>query len=194
MNINIIDEIEETSKINLNWFYHSTYYARSKYSSILTEGIKCNKLLKKPSSGRYNGKYYISLSKITIPDNICFLFYTTDKPSFIITNIEPIKCEGISEYEKYIDTKNIRHIGNYDGEYQYYYFIDKNYIKGIVYNLFDSFKYNTFDFQKIKNLLDLIDLLEILNIDIPIYDYSRRNKTLVHEINKEKIKYYSKKL
>lgn len=195
MDINIIDEVEEKCEINLDWFYHSTYYRQQKYTNILTEGIKCNELLGNPGCGRYNGRYYISLSKITIPDNICFLFYSTDTPSFIIDGIDPIKCEGIAEYEKYVNTKDPRRMGNYDEEYQYYYFIQNNHIKGIVYDLLDSFitRENKFNEWKIKNLLELISLLEELKINIPIYDYSRRDNTLVHEINKEKFKYYSKK-
>lgn len=46
MESNIMDKFEEQCFINLDWFYHSTHYNKSKYTSILTEGIKCNKLLK----------------------------------------------------------------------------------------------------------------------------------------------------
>lgn len=195
MDIDIIDKIEEKCEINLDWFYHSIRYDKTKYLSILTEGIKCNELLHKPGCGVYNGKYYISLSKITIPDNQCFRFYATSKPSFIINGIEPIKCVNIPEYEKYIDTKDPRRMGNYDGEYQYYYFIQNTYIIGIVYNLLEMQKRVTkFEDEPIIELIKINSLLEELDIDIPIYDYSRRDKVLVHEINKEKIKYYSKKL
>lgn len=194
MEIDIVDKIEKKCEINLDWFYHSTYYDKNKYSSILTEGIKCNELLHRPGCGVYNGKYYISLSKITIPDNQCFRFYATLKPSFIIDGIEPIKCVNIAEYERYIDTKDPRRMGNYDGEYQYYYFIQHTYIVGIVYNLLEMQKRITkFERDPIIELIKINSLLEELDIDIPIYDYSRRDKVLVHEINKEKIKYYSKK-
>lgn len=189
--MNFIDEIEENCEINLNWFYHSTYYEKNKYTSILTEGIKCRKLLNQPGAGRYNGKYYISLSKITIPDNKTFLFYTFDKPSFIIDNIDPIKCKNTTDYEKYIYTKDPRRMGNYYGEYQYYYLIKPEYIKGIVYNLFE-YTTGLIHKTKLKDFLDLINLLETLNINIPIYDYSRRNETLAHKIDKEKVKYYKK--
>ena len=194
MEIDIVDKIEKKCEINLDWFYHSIYYNKTKYSSILTEGIKCNELLHRTGCGVYNGKYYISLSKITIPDNQCFRFYATLKPSFIIDGIEPIKCVNIAEYERYIDTKDPRRMGNYDGEYQYYYFIQHTYIIGIVYNLLEMQKRKTkFKRDPIIELIKINSLLEELNIDIPIYDYSRRDKVLVHEINKEKIKYYSKK-
>ncbi len=194
MDIDIIEKIEKKCEINLEWFYHSIYYDKNKYASILTEGIKCNELLHKPGCGVYNGKYYISLSKITIPDNQCFRFYATLKPSFIINGIEPIKCVNIDEYERYIDTKDPRRMGNYDGEYQYYYFIQHTYIIGIVYNLLEMQKRITrFERDPMIELIKINLLLEELGIDIPIYDYSRRDKVLVHEINKEKIKYYSRK-
>lgn len=196
MGIDIIDKIEEKCEIDLDWFYHSVYYDRIKYLSILSEGIKCNKLLNSPGCGRYNGKYYISLSKLTVPDNVCYLYYTTDRPSFIIDDIEPIKCRNIAEYQQYIDTRDPRRIGNFEDEYQYYYFIKSTYIKGIVYNLLECFikRDNRFNTLKIRQLLDLINLLEELDVKIPIYDYSRRDKALVHKINKEKLKYYFKEL
>lgn len=202
MGINIIDDIEEVSEINLDWFYHSIPYNKNKYSSILTEGIKCNDLLDKPGCGVYNGKYYISLSKITIPDNLAFQYYvsTTLAPSFIMNGIEPIKCKSNNiinrfKYEKYIDTKDSRRMGSKDGEYQYYYFIQSTYIIGIVYNLLKiQDTYPRLKKSSIVELAEIILLLEELDIDIPIYDYSRRDKVLVHEINKEKIKYYSRKL
>ena len=75
-----------------------------------------------------------------------------------------------------------------------YYFIQHTYIIGIVYNLLEMQKRKTkFKRDQIIELIKINSLLEELDIDIPIYDYSRRDKVLVHEINKEKIKYYSKK-
>lgn len=195
MDINIIDDIEEVSEINLDWFYHSIHYNKNKYSSILTEGIKCNELLEKPGWGVYNGKYYISLSKITIPDNPTFQYYaSTTSPSFIINGIKPIKCKSNNminrlKYEKYINTKDSRRMGNKDGEYQYYYFIQSTYIIGIVYNLLKiQDTYPRLKESSVVELAEICLLLEELGIDIPIYDYSRRDKVLAHEINKEKIK------
>lgn len=195
MEMDIIDKVEEKREIHLDWFYHSIYYDKTKYSSILTEGIKCNELLHNPWGGAHNGIYYISLSKITIPSNECFLSYSIDRPSFVIGEIDPIKCEDNDEYYDYIYTKDPRRLG-IDGEYQYYYFIENTYIKGIVYNLYNYLmnREYKFDKKKVKELLELIDLLEELHIEIPIYDYSRRDQLLAHEIQKEKIKYYFKKI
>lgn len=121
--------------------------------------------------------------------------YSTDRPSLVISGINPIKCEDNDEYDYYIYTKDPRRTGH-DNEYQQYYFIKNIYIHGIVYNLYKYFiqRENKLDKKKIKDLLELIGLLEEFNIEIPIYDYSRRDKLLVHEINKEKLKYYSKEL
>lgn len=195
MGCKLIEKVEEKCEISLDWFYHSIHYKKEYYKSILEEGIKCNYLLNRTWSGRYNGPFYISLSKITIPDNISFLNYScANNPSFILDGIEPIKCERIAEYEKYINTKDKRRIGNYIGEYQYYYWIKNNYIKGILYNLYNYFLLSQKGKIYIKDLLELIELLEELNINIPIYDYSRRDKTHAHIINQEKLKYYSKEL
>lgn len=195
MSNNIIDKFEEECLISLDYFYHSTDYNKHKYKSILTDGIKCNKLLNNFWGGTYNGLYYISLSKITIPDNECFLSYSKNRPSFIISGISPIKCEDNDSYEYYIYTEDSRRTG-IDDEYQYYYFIKNTYIVGIVYNLYDCFieNGNCFSKKSLKNCLELINLLDEINIKMPIYDYSRRENIMAHEINKEKIKYYSKKL
>lgn len=192
-----IDEIEDQCVINLDWFYHATRYKESVYKNILEEGIKCNYLLNKTSVGRFNGPFYISLSKITIPDNNCFIYYScNDTPSIIVKDIEPIKCRDIKEYEKYIYTKDKRRMGNFDDEYQQYYLINNHCIEGILYNLYDYINYSQEVMKVIylKELYNLLTLLEKLNLDIPIYDYSRRNKIYAHKINKEKIKYYRKEL
>ena len=185
-----IKSIEFSQEIDLAWFYHSVSYTHDDYKNILEEGIKCNHLLNKTSTGRFNGPYYISLSNITIPDNMTFLKYAYySKPSIIISGIEPIFCEGRHDYEKYIDTKDRRRISNLPGEYQYYYHIKQEYIIGILYNLYYYINSGNSDSQRfrLKELTDLIELLKSLNKDIPIYDYSRRAKTSAHVIDKEKI-------
>lgn len=195
MAINVFNEIEKECEINLDWFYHSKYYDKDKYKSILTEGLKCNELLNISNGGLFNGPYYISLSKMTIPDNECFLTYVMSRPSFIINGIQPIKCEDNDEYLDYVYTKDPRRIGSCEEEYQYYYLIENIYISGIVYNFYSHFikEINRFDRKKVKELLDLISLLEELDMmNLPIYDYSRREKTLAYTIDKERLKYYSK--
>lgn len=193
INIDVIDKIEEKYEINLDWFYHSTPYNKENITSILTEGIKCAELLGDDGNS-CNGPYYISLSKAAITDSESFARYVMHRPTFIIEGIEPIKCVSRPDYYKYIDTKDPRRNG-LGGEYQYYYFIKNTYIKGIVYSL-SRFLVGRYPSQQqvLLNLLELISLLEQLNIDIPIYDYSRKNKTLVHKIDKEQLKYYQKEI
>lgn len=55
-------------------------------------------------------------------------------------------------------------------------------------------KVDKFDNMGIENSLELIGLLEELNMEIPIYDYSRRNKIYAHRMNKQKLKDYKRKL
>lgn len=186
--IDNIDKIEEKCEINLDWFYHSTPYDIENITSILVEGIKCGELLG-DTGDSFNGPYYISLSKITIPDNESFDYYASYRLSFIIEEIEPIKCVHNPLYFEYSHTKDPRRPG-LSGEYQYYYFIRNNYIRGIVYNLYNLIEYRNNEQQTLSDLQELICLLEELGIDIPIYDYSRRDKSLVHKINKDKLQYY----
>lgn len=192
MNTNSIDKIEEKCEINLDWFYHSTPYDKENITSILTEGIKCGILLNSTGDA-CNGPYYISLSKITIPDNECFDYYTACRPSFIIGEIEPIKCVNNPLYYDYINTKDQRRTGLKE-EYQYYYFIKNIYIKGIVYNIYILIEDSYRGHQTLLNLVELIYMLDELDIDIPIYDYSRREKTFAHKIDKDKLKYYQKEI
>lgn len=191
-----INNVENECKINLRYFYHSTRYDEGVFTSILTDGIKCKHLLGEPWDGAsFNGKYYISLSKITNPNNLCSMCYIGYNPSFIVDGIEPIKCENNSDYLQYIATKDPRRIGSFDDEYQYLEYIKNSYIKGIVYNLHNGLieEDNKIDIMYAKKLIELIKLLEKLQIELPIYDYSRRNVDQAHEIDKEKTKYYSKK-
>lgn len=190
MAIDVFNEIEKECEINLDWFYHSTYYDKENITSILTEGIKCGELLNSPGDS-YNGPYYISLSKITTPDNECFAYEAAYKPTFIIEGIEPIKCVHNPLYYEFIKTKDQRRAGLKE-EYQYYYFIKNIYIKGIVYNIFNLMENSYYGHQSLLNFLELISLLKELDMDLPIYDYSRREKTLAHTIDKERLKYYAK--
>lgn len=192
MNARCIDKIEEQCEININWFYHSTPYDKENITSILTEGIKCGILLNSDGDS-YNGPYYISLSTLTIPDNESFEYYTPFRTSFILEGIEPIKCVNNPVYYEYSKTKDPRRAG-LQGEYQYYYFIKNIYIKGIVFNINLLLENSCHGDQELSKLVELIDLLEELDKDIPIYDYSRREKTLAHKIDKEKLKYYQKEI
>lgn len=180
----------------MEWFYHSTYYKKDVYEDILKDGIKCNYLLGRTLAGGCNGLYYISLSKLTIPNNTAFLNYIEDDtPAFILDGITPIKCEKDKEYLKYMRTNDKRRISPIDGEYQYYYWIKPEYIKGIVFNLYNYIKIAKYDHcreLKIKILLEIAYLLKKLDKNIPILDYSRREDTIVHEINTDQVKYYSK--
>lgn len=204
MNINFLGNIEEKCEINLDWFYHFSKYNLRVYKNILEEGIKCAHLLNSNHCGKYNGPFYISLTKVSIPDNDIFLRYMSYYylyHSFIIEGINPIRCENVSthkEYLQYTKTEDKRRISGYSfGEYQYHYLIKNSFIKGIQYDLYKCIincQYSEIAIiHHIENVLKLITLLEELDIDIPIYDYSRRDKIFAHKINKEKLKNYSKK-
>ena len=68
LNINkLIEKVETPAIRNLEWYYHSLIkIGRSEtlsmndksLISILKEGIKCNKLLKRSGKGGSNGRYW----------------------------------------------------------------------------------------------------------------------------------------
>lgn len=143
MCIDFLNEAEEECEINLDWFYHFSQYDLEIYKNILEEGIKCGYLLNRTHCGKNNGPFYISLTILTIPDNDLFLGYVSNPylyHSFILDKINPIKCENFithKEYKQYRNTEDKRRYSSYlFGEYQYYYFIKSNFIKGIQYDLY----------------------------------------------------------
>lgn len=188
--IKIITDIEDKDirYISKEWYYHASKYEYDKYRNILTNGILCNYLLMNKSS-KYNGKYYISVCKNLECDYDCssYLQYLESVPMFILNeNIDAIETQretllGLS----LVNTRSTHRISEFDDEYQVPFKISAESIIGIEYYLNKIIKYKMIKENVITPLFEvksLVKLLDKLNLDIPIYDYSTYK-----EINKDKV-------
>lgn len=188
--LNIIKKFEDKSIQNLgNYYYHGFLYNEKDFRDMLLNGIKCSKLVDNVSHNGSNGKYYICLSKKMDVKKSSFDLFSSFRPMFILNNIKP------SRTHKYGFTNLILPLreGIYDDEYQYFYKIKSNKIIGIQYKIYEMlstdskakkmFNMNNQDcINYLYNLKEMIEILNKLNINIPIYDYST-----MKEINKEKV-------
>lgn len=188
--LNIIDKFEDKTLHNIgDYYYHGFLYNQNSFIDMLIDGIKCPKLIDETSYNGSNGKYYICLSKNINVKKSSFNLFSSFRPMFILDNITPLKTH------KYGFTKSILPIreGIYDDEYQSFYKINSNKIIGIQYKIYEMLSndskvkkmFNMNDEDCIKYLYNLKEMIEILNklsIDIPIYDFSA-----MKEINKEKV-------
>ncbi|MCI8330463.1 MAG: hypothetical protein HFE04_00005, partial [Bacilli bacterium] len=182
LNINkLIEKVETPAIRNLEWYYHSLIKIGHSETlsmndesliSILKEGIKCNKLLKR--SGKYcnNGKYYISLTKDIEKYNKVFLIFIEKYLSFIIHDINPIKCGKYSTLKNLLrNTKYRGRTSPYFNEYQEFREIKPEKIIGLSYPLYKKLENNELYKKYLEELRNIILTIREINIDIPIYDY-----------------------
>lgn len=181
----LIDFIESPSVIDLAWYYHAFWYKPNNFSDMVTQGIKCNKILgKKDCYASHNGKYYISLSRIvqSSKDNSAFQNYF-EWPSFIIDDIKATKCIQISEP---IFLGNsifpIRFSSNFD-EYQAYKIITPDKYVGLRCSI--MLWYQNGQKKHLENLREMILFLKSQRISLPIYDYTNWADLSIREINKD---------
>ena len=153
--------------------------------NILLNGIVCDYLKNEKPMLKYNGQFYISVSKnFRLDDNInsAYNYYIKMFPMFILSDklhVVNTKKEDLLN-KLCINTPFPFRTSPYIDEYQVFLRVKKEYILGIEYMVKNLIKLNTPGV--IENLKELVKLLETLNLDMPIIDYSE-NK----EINKEKV-------
>lgn len=95
-----IEAIETPSIRSMDWYYHGILSAKADITDILTEGIKCAKLIGKSGYGN-NGRHYISLSKDigALPKDSAFHGYRRCAANIILDNIHPTKCVNAPFFE-----------------------------------------------------------------------------------------------
>lgn len=183
-----IESIETPSTRNLMWYYHAIHENIEDVKNILSEGIKCRKLLGQKGEGS-NGKYYISLSKdIGVQENIsAFHGFRRCVMNVIIDNIKTYKCLDYLPILHLLDYSilPIRFSG-FPDEFQIYKIIKPDKFVGIQCPLY----YWTKGYEEngnYKYFLDafknLIIIMKLINSNLPLYDYSRLQNTYVHQIN-----------
>lgn len=181
----ILDYIEDkTIKINNDWFFHATKNDIKTIEQILNEGIKCAYLRNEKSNKGYNGKYYVSVSKKTSnPQSVYNLF--EHLPIFVLDGINSIKANNKNRiFKPFTETIIPLRTSIKADEYHVFLKIESSKIVALGYSLyhmlFDGYKFDVYQLQFLK---ELIIILEKLNKDLPIYDFSSNR-----EINKNKVK------
>lgn len=182
----IIRSMECQSSLDMKWYYHAFRYNEDYFLNMINQGIKCNKLLGKTSCDcTHNGRYFISLSKIVVAsgkENSAFDNFLS-WPGFIIDNIKATKCVQVSAPTILGDTLiPIRFSSNYD-EYQAFKVIDPSKFVGLRCCLLSWYRSGKREY--LENLKKMILALDSQNVDLRIYDYSRRDGTSVHVVDQD---------
>lgn len=192
INLNEIEKIETRNVVkNLNWFYHGFDFGN--IAKIMENGILAKKYLdfSSPNFGD-NGKYYISLSKDTNRVFTAFRQYNQMGPMIIVDNIEAIKCRKNMLYEWLRFTPLPFRYSGWDDEYQVYSKILPDKFVGIECVLYDWAKDNNLFF--LRRFRDMLEVMQSLDSNLPIYDFSRQEDGIVHELDKEAFLELSKHL
>lgn len=179
----IIKDIECVSAIDMDWYYHAFLYRKDNFQNMITQGIKCNKLLgKKDCSYTHNGRYFISLSKIIFSSKYNSSFQNFfEWPSFIVGDIKATKCIQVSSPTILGNTIfPIRFSSNFD-EYQAYRIIEPDRIAGLRCCLLNWYRNGLRAY--LENIREMILSMREHGIELPIYDYSRFSERLAHVID-----------
>ena len=143
------------------------------FQSILVSGIKCNYLLGNSGEG-YNGKYYISLFKLSlISDRFYDIFCPF--PKIVLKNIIPFYANKEKNWrEIFLNTIVPLRTSTWNGEYQQFLKISLNKIVAFEYSLAYLLKYKALNEQDVKmflnDLKEMIIIIKKSNIDLPILD------------------------
>ncbi|MCH5166711.1 MAG: hypothetical protein J1F35_02350 [Erysipelotrichales bacterium] len=188
-----IDEIRSIEKItaarNTEWYYHAFSFLPDVFKNMVSSGIKCPFLIGTRLAGVHNGFFFISLSK-EVPGikKSAFLKYLKRNSMFILDNIEPFKCfpEGMAPIP--IITRE----STWSDEYQAFMKIPAKKIVGLE-SAVESWSLEE-EIEKLRDLREMIIILNELNISWPIYDYSHYEEDQIFEIDKQGYLELSKKL
>lgn len=187
-----VEKIEIQATKNSEWYYHKFSFTDERFRNILDEGIKCRKLLGMRSAGN-NGKYYISLLKDLYDDslNSGFNSFMNVCTSFIISDIEPIRCSVKMQdlYHLFAWSRIPLRGSGFIDEFQAYKMIIPDKFIGLqcpLYNWISEMldeRYTADFVDYLLALKDMIMIMKKLNFILPIYDYSRKNVNEVHLID-----------
>lgn len=190
-----LKEIEkiETGNIvkNLNWYYHGFDFGDT--VNIMKKGILAKKYLDfpEPIYGN-NGKHYISLSKDTASFDDAFNNFKSVCPMIILDNLEAIECKDNLLYYFFRFTPLPFRYSFWRGEYQVYSKILPDKFIGIECMVYEWAKDDKL--FMLKQFRCMLEMLRSLEIQLPIYDFSREEDNLVHQIDTDAFLELSKQL
>lgn len=174
------------------WYYHGIMPKEGttekeflqQIRQILTEGLKCSHLRGSTTIGGYNGQYYISISEGSSSSSSAYKAFENNL-ILVLENVDAIPTIfPTSETKRLANTTSILRGSIFEDEYQVFLNIGPNKIAALAYNLY-SLVEKGYDLEdELLFLQKIIDILDQLGSDIPIYDLSGNKK-----INKQMIRY-----
>ena len=182
-NLDKIEEVEiKKIEKNPNWFYHGSEFKH--IANIFAKGILAKKYLDYPKQNfGLNGKHYISIAKDTNKEGNALNKYKRNGPLVIVDNVKAIKCSRKRIYEPFRFTRLPFRYTEWDDEYQVYSKIPPEKFIGLECMAYEWAKEgNIFLLKRLRNMLEL---MQSINSELPVYDYSREENGIVHEIDKE---------
>lgn len=174
------------------WYYHGIMPKEGttekeflqQIRQILTEGLKCAHLRGSTTIGGYNGQYYISISEGSSSSSSAYKAFENNL-ILVLENVDAIPTIfPTSETKRLANTTSILRGSIFEDEYQVFLNIGPNKIAALAYNLYTLVE-KGYDLEdELLFLQKIIDILDQLGSDIPIYDLSGNKK-----INKQMIRY-----
>lgn len=179
----IIEDIEKTSYVNLDWYYHAFRYSDNDFTDIIENGILCNKLQGRQPDG-YNGKYYISLYKyVETPAFASAYQVYRNTASIIVDGINPILCRKTPFYGIFENSILPFRTSSFEDEYQQFWRIDPERYIGIRVPLLNWYKKGLRSY--LENVREMIWLMKEHGVELPIYDFSRFDGGEAHVVDQD---------
>ena len=177
-----IEQIEKEVIKNPDWYYHGYDFAST--SDILKEGILARKYLSCLDEDGLNGKHYVSVAKDVEGKNKALTRYKHQGPLAILNeNLKVIECKHSKFYELFRYTMLPLRYTHWSDEYQVFSKIKPNKIIG-----FECMAYlwaKEGNIALLRRLRTMIETMQKLDCDLPMYDFSRQEGNDVHELDKK---------
>lgn len=191
----LFEYLEISARRELDWYYHSFYFEQERFEDMITDGIKCRKLLGLDATGN-NGHHYISLVKDLGIDDQDYGFdsFMKSSTSFIISGINPVRCSTamFPLFHLFAKTSISLRGSGWKDEFQEYLKICPDKYVGIqcpLYNWVKDFMNERYICDISRDLINLKNIITILREygrELPIYDYSRKDGENVHLIDQDR--------
>ena len=182
IDLNEIEQLETSVIKNPDWYYHGYNFAFT--SDILKEGILARKYLSCDDEDGLNGKHYISIAKDIEGDKKALTRYKHQGSLAILDEkLKVIECKKSKFYELFRYTMLPFRYSSWSDEYQVFSKIKPKNIIG-----FECMAYlwaKEGNIALLRRLRAMIETMQHLQCDLPIYDFSRQEGDNVHEIDKE---------
>ena len=177
-----IDQIEKSFVKNPDWYYHGYDFAST--SDIIEEGILARKYLSCQDPDGLNGKHYVSIAKDIEGEDRALNRYKYNGPLAILDeNLKVIECKHSNFYKIFRYTMLPFRYTDWSDEYQVFSKIKPDKIIGFECMAYLWCKEGNIDL--LRRLRTMIETMQQLDCDLPIYDFSRQEGDNVHELDKE---------